>query len=288
VTWNGDTRPRLRTVRTEAYASLPSTQQLLKERIRRGEGVDGLVVRAREQTAGLGRHGKRWAGPPGGSYQSVAFADPTGRLRRTHTALAVAIGIAEALRAAGALVSVKWPNDLYSSGGKLGGVLSEYVRGHLVVGIGINVANEVPAGARALGGWDVSTVDDLALDGAKRGLEDLVLDEPAGAPAHAPAHEVEVPGPAEGNGSPPTSEAMAASALGPGAGRRLADRYAALDLLAGARVVVATAAGEVVGVARGVDELGSLLVLGPSGVERIMSGTVLSWRSPAGRAPTPR
>jgi biotin-(acetyl-CoA carboxylase) ligase len=160
----------------------------------------------------------------------------------------------------------------------LGGVLSEYVRGHLVVGIGINVANEVPAGAQALGGWDVSTVADLALAGAKRGLEDLVLDEPAGAPAQAAAHEVEAPGAAEGNGSPTTSEAMAASTLGSAGSSRLAYRYAALDLLAGARIVVATAAGEVVGVARGVDELGSLLVLGPSGVEWIMSGTVLSWR----------
>lgn len=275
---SGENRPRLHTVRTETYASLPSTQQLLKERVRRGEGVDGLVVRAREQTAGLGRQGKRWTGPPGGSYQSVAFADPTGQLRRTYTALAVAIGIAEALRAAGAPVKVKWPNDLYLMGGKLGGVLSEYVRGHLVVGIGINVANEVPAGAQALGGWDVSTVADLALAGAKRGLEDLVLDEPAGAPAQAAAHEVEAPGAAEGNGSPTTSEAMAASTLGSAGSSRLAYRYAALDLLAGARIVVATAAGEVVGVARGVDELGSLLVLGPSGVEWIMSGTVLSWR----------
>ncbi len=129
--------------KTEAYASLPSTQQLLKERIRRGEDVDGLVVRAREQTAGVGRRGKSWAGLVGGSYQSFAYADPSGRLQRTYSALAVAIGIGEALRAAGAQASVKWPNDLYLGGGKLGGVLSEYLRAYLVVGIGINVANEV-------------------------------------------------------------------------------------------------------------------------------------------------
>jgi len=269
VSGSGENRPRLHTVRTETYASLPSTQQLLKERVRRGEGVDGLVVRAREQTAGLGRQGKRWTGPPGGSYQSVAFADPTGQLRRTYTALAVAIGIAEALCAAGAPVKVKWPNDLYLADGKLGGVLSEYVRGHLVVGIGINVANEVPAGARALGGWDVSTVGDLALAGARRGLEDLVLGEAA--------RDVEPPGAGEGDPASARSEALPAGNSAQAGNRRLTDRYAALDLLTGMQVVVATAAGEVAGVAHGVDASGSLLVLGPTGVQRIISGSVVSW-----------
>lgn len=229
--------------RTELHESLPSTQELLKARLRAGIDVDRVVLRTDQQTAGLGRRGKSWSGKVGGSYQSVALRDPNGRLRRPWTSLAVAIGVAEEFRAAGAQMSVKWPNDLYLVG-KVGGVLSEHLKSHLIVGVGVNVANDVPSGAARLTGWDIAVVNDTVLRGLTRGLRELVVEESAQHDSH----------------------------------RGLPARYAELDLLAGAQVTVLTPHGEAVGVARGVDHDGSLLLEGERGPVSVSAGTVLSWQ----------
>ncbi|MEE4316112.1 MAG: biotin--[acetyl-CoA-carboxylase] ligase [Erythrobacter sp.] len=54
-------------------------------------------------------------------------------------ALAVRDACAAALGDAGKL-GLKWPNDVLLGGGKLSGILLEMVRGHIVVGIGVNLA----------------------------------------------------------------------------------------------------------------------------------------------------
>lgn len=218
--------------RLETHSSLPSTQELLKERLRGGEDVAGLVIRALVQTSGVGRRGTSWSGLTGGSYQSMAFEDPRGRYLTQGTPLAVAVGIAEVLREAGAEVLVKWPNDLYLGGGKLGGVLCEHLRGHLVVGVGVNVANEVPPGASALLGWALDEVGDAVIRGVDRGLG--LLEE-------------------------------------------LAERYAAIDFLAGRQVVVRAEQGIVAGTAAGITSAGELQVVVDYTTERLAAGTVLSW-----------
>lgn len=58
--------------------------------------------------------------------------------------LACGVGAAEALRAAGAPVLLKWPNDLLLDGRKLGGILCELAidpsgGATLVVGVGVNL-----------------------------------------------------------------------------------------------------------------------------------------------------
>lgn len=236
--------------RVEEHASLPSTQQALKARLAAGEDVDGLVIRALEQPAGVGRRGKAWSGAPGGSYQSAALADRTGALRQPWVTLAIGVGIAEQLQAAGAQARVKWPNDLYLTGAKLAGVLCEHVHGHLVVGVGVNVANTVPDGAAALRGWRLQVVNELILDGVRAGLSELVL----GAPREA----------------------------GESASPGLPERFAAHDFLAGRWVELLTPAGEVAGTERGVDASGALLVETDGGVARVVDGSVIRWGPASG------
>lgn len=233
--------PALPEWRIEEHRSLPSTQGLIRQRLTFREDVDGLVVRAAEQPAGRGQLSKKWASRRGGSYQSFAVTDRwNGALRQPGITLLLAVHLAEALRDAGAAVSVKWPNDLYLSGGKLGGILSEYARSHLVVGVGVNVSNEVPAGASALAGWDLGYVNALVLDAASTCL---------GAAVAAP-------------------DAAAAG---------LPARLAPLDFLAGRRVTVGTARGEVKGLAGGVAANGALLISTVVGEVALQSGTVLAW-----------
>ncbi len=85
--------------------------------------------------------------------------------------LAIGVGIAEALAEAGARCMVKWPNDIYYVDRKLGGVLVERLRGHLLIGVGVNVENEVPPGGVALRSWPLAQVEELVLSGVERGLD---------------------------------------------------------------------------------------------------------------------
>ncbi len=168
--------------RIESFEELASTQVELRRRLEAGEAVDGLVVRAKRQTQGRGRRGRTWMSAEGGSYQTLAVRDPAPPvLGRGGSAVAVAVGMAAAFAGYGVRLQVKWPNDLHYRGRKLGGVLTEYVRGHLLVGVGINVANEPPEGGIALRGWDLEGVHGAVLAGIQAGLDGW-LDRPGELP----------------------------------------------------------------------------------------------------------
>ncbi|MBC7841265.1 MAG: biotin--[acetyl-CoA-carboxylase] ligase [Gemmatimonadaceae bacterium] len=105
----------------------------------------GTVVVADEQGSGRGRTGKSWvSGRGAGVWASVVLRQrgdaPAGVL-----SLRVGLQLAQALDARVATtVQLKWPNDLFLDGRKLGGVLTEARwRGDLlewiVVGVGVNV-----------------------------------------------------------------------------------------------------------------------------------------------------
>ncbi len=158
--------------RIETYETLPSTQSEARRRLERGEDVAGLVVRAARQTQGRGRRDRHWESAPGGSYQTLVVRDPAPpSLGRGGAAIAVGVGLAETLAGYGVRAAVKWPNDLYYRERKLGGILTEYLRGHLLVGVGVNVGNEPPPGATALRGWDLEGVHGAVLAGIQRGLD---------------------------------------------------------------------------------------------------------------------
>jgi len=106
------------------------------------------------QSAGRGRRGRVWEMPAGGNLAMSLFA----RLPMPASALgglSVVIGVAsaEALRELGVPdVGLKWPNDLWARGRKLGGLLIELGASsptsvEAVIGIGLNL--RLPADAPA-------------------------------------------------------------------------------------------------------------------------------------------
>lgn len=123
----------------------------------RAAGLPARAARiADAQTAGRGRRGRSWSMPDGGNLALSLFA----RLRRPAAqqgglSLALGVACAERLRCAGlAEVGLKWPNDLLARGRKLGGLLIELARGdaqgcEAVIGLGLNL--RLPAGADP--GW---------------------------------------------------------------------------------------------------------------------------------------
>ena len=154
----------------------------MRERLEADTKVHGLVIRAIAQTGGRGQRKRDWQAGPGGSYQTLGVKDSEPPvLNKPYAAVVIGIGLAQTLPEYGIQVDIKWPNDLYYREKKVAGILCEYLRGHLLVGVGVNVNNDVPEGAAALRGLDPEGVSNFVLAGLQRGLELLTstLDLPS-------------------------------------------------------------------------------------------------------------
>jgi len=142
--WRQVSRSRFYDVRW--FDELDSTNRVAAELARSG-AADGLVVGADHQTAGRGRRGRTWESRPGASLLVSVVLRPAPAL----ATLAAGVAAAEACEAVVAgPVHLKWPNDVMSAGGKLGGILSELVGEAVVVGLGLNLG-WAPPGAACLG-----------------------------------------------------------------------------------------------------------------------------------------
>ena len=134
----------LQPLRTEAVAALPSTNAELLARARQQSPRSAQLLAADHQSAGRGRHGRAWHARPC-SALLFSLAVPLDRLPPALPAVTLACGVAvaDALRARGVVVQLKWPNDLLLEGRKLGGILCELAtdaagRATLIAGAGIN------------------------------------------------------------------------------------------------------------------------------------------------------
>ncbi|MEJ2542010.1 MAG: biotin--[acetyl-CoA-carboxylase] ligase, partial [Gemmatimonadota bacterium] len=119
--------------------SLPSTNERARAWVREGVEPPALVL-AHEQTGGRGRGGRSWVSRRGeGVWMSLVVA---GGPPEVTSLLPLRTGLAVAPRLE-ALVSwpilLKWPNDLFTAEGKIGGILCEAVDGRIVVGLGVNL-----------------------------------------------------------------------------------------------------------------------------------------------------
>jgi BirA family biotin operon repressor/biotin-[acetyl-CoA-carboxylase] ligase len=119
---------------------------------------DGLVVVADEQAAGRGRLGHAWVAKAEQSVLcSMLLRDmPAASVDRLTllAGLAAARGVERVLAEAQVFrrVEIKWPNDLLIGGKKLAGILVERRGEHVVVGLGINVAQAAGDFPAELGG----------------------------------------------------------------------------------------------------------------------------------------
>ena len=163
--------PACPTLSLEVLPEVGSTNTELMARGRRGDTSPTLLVAA-SQTAGRGRQGRTWQASPGDSL-TFSFGLPM-RLDDipgggSALSLAVGLAVAQALDAglqtlpgvprAPEPIGLKWPNDLWLKGRKLGGILIEASpapglpdgQRWVVIGIGLNVREgSAPDGSAAL------------------------------------------------------------------------------------------------------------------------------------------
>lgn len=125
-----------------------STNMELKRQAEAG-AAEGTVLIAEEQTGGKGRLGRSFYSPEQtGLYMSLLLRPDFAPEDAVFITVAAAVAVAQAMEAvAGVQAGIKWVNDIYVSGKKVCGILTEasmdFESAHLqyaVLGIGINVA----------------------------------------------------------------------------------------------------------------------------------------------------
>ena len=143
------------------------------------------TVRAEHQTVGRGRLGRAWESKPGQSLLASTFvALPDTERMRERLGFLTLIGAAAARAALAELTAsdaftVKFPNDVMCDGGKIAGVLGEFLpehstaRGELcaAIGVGINVSqgpDELVDGATSLAAQGFAGQDDARQDDARQ------------------------------------------------------------------------------------------------------------------------
>jgi BirA family biotin operon repressor/biotin-[acetyl-CoA-carboxylase] ligase len=111
----------------------------------------GTVIVVEEQTAGRGRDGRTWRSPVGGVWLGMLLRPPvavTGALS-VRVGLVLADVVDDLLGSGAGRARLKWPNDVLIDERKVAGILCEGrwqgdTLQWLGVGIGMNVANQIP------------------------------------------------------------------------------------------------------------------------------------------------
>ncbi|MEC4750148.1 bifunctional biotin--[acetyl-CoA-carboxylase] ligase/biotin operon repressor BirA [Methylomicrobium sp. Wu6] len=140
-----DDKSRAKISRLEIHDQIDSTNTYLSS-LARQNAPSGHVCLAERQIAGKGRRGRQWVSPYGSNILlSILWRFQHGPAAISALSLAIGVAVVRALRCHGIVnAGLKWPNDIYSEGKKLGGILIE-VAGenegpcYAVTGIGLNL-----------------------------------------------------------------------------------------------------------------------------------------------------
>lgn len=225
-----------------------STNTCLMQKAEQG-AASGTVVVAECQTAGRGRRDRVWISTP---EDSMVFSllwrfDPASRAPEA-LSLVVGLALQRAINSIGADVEVKWPNDILYHGKKLAGVLIEVQPGDIkaaIIGIGINLRlptdmpEDIAASATALDRM-------LASMPEREQLLAMLLTQ-----LSAVLHRYEVDGFAG-----------------------LRDEWQAVQAFRGDEVRITGGGEDIVGICRGVNVRGELLLSTDDGLRTVMTGDV--------------
>jgi BirA family biotin operon repressor/biotin-[acetyl-CoA-carboxylase] ligase len=240
----------------EFHAEIGSTNDRARELARDPGIACPILVLAALQSAGRGRGANRWWSGPGGlMFTLILDARETGlpAERWPQVALAAGGAVCEAMEREGpnCAARVKWPNDVYLAGKKAAGILIELpsdTAGRLLVGIGINVNNSLTTAPTEL-----AQIATSMTDVARRAFN--------------------------------LTEVLIAVLSRFAEWRfKLADdapaffeSWRARCLLTGKTVCVQAGSRQITGDCRGIDDSGRLMLATPTGIERVLSGTIVSF-----------
>jgi BirA family biotin operon repressor/biotin-[acetyl-CoA-carboxylase] ligase len=127
--------------------SCHSTSRVASDLLSDNSAVHGTVVITDNQTDGKGQRGNRWESEPGKNLTFSVLIKPSFLpvSKQFELTVVTSLALVTTLKELGLPnVWVKWPNDIYASGGKIAGILIEnVVRASqlewAILGIGLNV-----------------------------------------------------------------------------------------------------------------------------------------------------
>lgn len=158
------------------FEEIDSTNLYCKDKIKSGDFFEGVVI-ASSQTNGQGRVGKSFYSPKdSGLY--LTFVLKNERLLQSNITPAVAVAVCRAIESCcGVICGLKWVNDIYIRGRKVGGILCQRVDEYVLIGIGINLLRPdfLPEYLRDRMGWVLDRSDFPDLEGIVRTLYENIM-----------------------------------------------------------------------------------------------------------------
>jgi BirA family biotin operon repressor/biotin-[acetyl-CoA-carboxylase] ligase len=142
--------------------TVASTQLFLENAIKSGELSAPICVWTLDQTDGIGSRDNRWQGKQGNLAFSFAIDQKSlpNDLPIQSASLYFGFLFKETLRSYGSQVWLKWPNDFYASGKKIGGTITKRFDDTMICGIGLNIVSP----DAAFGAIDIALEPALALE----------------------------------------------------------------------------------------------------------------------------
>ncbi len=127
------------------FAEIDSTNACARRLAERGANEGGVII-AETQTRGRGRMGRSWVSPPFVNlYVSVILRPQLPPVHAPQLTLMAAVALADTIASfIGAPPTIKWPNDILVGGKKLAGILTESSCNSeriefVILGIGVNL-----------------------------------------------------------------------------------------------------------------------------------------------------
>lgn len=124
--------------------SMPSTQVWLADYIRNNDLESIIVVATKEQTNGIGSRANTWDKVSCGLYLSCAMpiALLPQDLPRQSSSIYFGQILLELFEEFHNDLWLKWPNDFYLQDDKVGGLITQYIKGFVIFGVGLNIFSE--------------------------------------------------------------------------------------------------------------------------------------------------
>lgn len=241
-------------VKFHYYCEIDSTNTHARQLAENGAS-EGEIVIAEQQTRGRGRLGRNWVSPAFGNlYLSVVLRPELPPARAPQITLMAAVALADTVACfTPDSPAIKWPNDILVRGKKLAGILTESSVSaeriiYVILGIGVNINFPHALMPEGIRGRATSLMECAGQMVSREAfLRRLIqhLDRCYGI-------------------------------LGEAGFDRIAPRWEAYFSLRGKRVRVEMGDEALVGVAKGIDNDGALIVEGESGqFHRILAGDVV-------------
>lgn len=120
---------------------IDSTHTYLKEYISKNTYTNALAVYTQYQTSGIGSRGNKWQGKRGNLFFSFVLSkdELANDLQIQSASIYFSYILKTILSDLGSNIWVKWPNDFYINGKKIGGTITTISKDLIYCGIGLNL-----------------------------------------------------------------------------------------------------------------------------------------------------